>query len=41
LGSLRERFGPAAATPPEVSVVLPEIATYDALLGAEPVGAAA
>ena len=39
--ALRERFGPAAATPPAVSVVLPAIVTYDALLGAEPVGAAA
>lgn len=41
LAALRERFGPAAATPPAVNVALPAIATYDALLGAEPVGAAA
>ena len=41
LAALRERFGPAAATPPAVSVALPAIVTYDALLGAEPVGAAA
>jgi hypothetical protein len=41
LAALRERFGPTAATPPAVSVALPAIATYDALLGAEPVGAAA
>ena len=40
LAALRERFGPAAAPPPAVSVALPAIATYDALLGAEPVGAA-
>jgi hypothetical protein len=41
LAALRERFGPAAATPPAVSVALPAIVTYDALLGAEPAGAAA
>lgn len=41
LAVLRERFGPAATTPPAVSVVLPAIAAYDALLGAKPVGAAA
>ena len=41
LAALRERFGPAAATPPAVCVALPAIVTYDALLGAEPVGAAA
>ena len=41
LPTLRERFGPVAATPPEVSVELPAIVTYDALLGAPPVGAAA
>jgi len=39
--ALRERFGPVAATPPAVNVALPAIGTYDALLGAEPVGAAA
>lgn len=39
--ALRERFGPAAATPPAVSVALPAIATYDALLAAAPIGAVA
>ncbi|MDQ2762980.1 MAG: IS21 family transposase, partial [Pseudomonadota bacterium] len=38
---LRERFGPAAAIPPAVTVVLPPIVTYDALLGAGLVEAAA
>jgi hypothetical protein len=33
LPSLRERFGPVAAIPPAVSVALPAIVTYDALLG--------
>lgn len=41
LPTLRERFGTVAAAPPEVSVELPAIVTYDALLGAPPVGAAA
>ena len=41
LAVLRERFGPAAASPPAVSVVLPAIVSYDALLDAEPAGAAA
>jgi hypothetical protein len=33
LPALRERFAAAAATPPAVSVALPSIGTYDALLG--------
>jgi hypothetical protein len=41
LGSLRERFGPAAARPPAVAIALPAIVTYDALLGAGVVEAAA
>jgi hypothetical protein len=41
LPALRERFGPVATTPPAVSVVLPAILTYDALLGAGPMDAAA
>ena len=41
LRALRERFGPAAAPPPAVSVALPAIVTYDALLGTEADGAAA
>ncbi len=32
LAALRERFSPAAAIPPAVSVVLPPLVTYDALL---------
>ena len=31
--ALRERFAAAATTPPAVSVALPSIGTYDALLG--------
>ena len=34
LAALRERFGPAPGPPPAVTVVLPPIVTYDALLGA-------
>jgi hypothetical protein len=41
LAALRERFGPTATTPPAVSVALPAIDTYDALLGAGPTEAAA
>ena len=41
LAALHERFGPATASPPTVRVALPAIVTYDALLGAEPAGAAA
>ena len=41
LAALRERFGPAATTPPAVSVALPAIDTYDALLGTGPMEAAA
>jgi hypothetical protein len=41
LAALRERFGPAAATPPAVTVALPAIMTYDALLDGAPVAAAA
>jgi hypothetical protein len=41
LAALRERFGPAAATPPAVAVALPPIDTYDALLSAELEGVAA
>jgi hypothetical protein len=41
LAALRERFGPAAGIPPAVTVVLPPIVTYDALLGAGVVEVAA
>jgi plasmid stability protein len=34
LAVLRERFGPATAAPPAVTVALPAIVAYDALLGA-------